>query len=156
VPTSSLGHRLAAPADRGEELAEVMAARDGRPMLMIDLAVPRDIDAACGELDGVSLYDIDDLQASSPQPLACARSEARKAEGIVEEEIQHFATWLGSLEVLPTLAALRAQRDRDRRAGGRRERRQVGVGLVRARPRAGRRARARDRQPAAAPADGCG
>jgi len=90
-----------------EELAEVMAARDGRPMLMIDLAVPRDIDAACGEVDGVSLYDIDDLEAVVARNRKVRQGEARKAEGIVEEEIQSFATWLGSLEVLPTLAALR-------------------------------------------------
>jgi glutamyl-tRNA reductase len=90
-----------------EELAEVMASREGRPMLMIDLAVPRDIDAACGDLDGVSLYDVDDLEAVVARNRKVRQGEARKAEGIVEEEIQSFATWLGSLEVLPTLAALR-------------------------------------------------
>jgi glutamyl-tRNA reductase len=90
-----------------EELAEVMAARKGRPLLMIDLAVPRDIEAACGELEGVSLYDIDDLDAVALRNRKVRQGEARKAEGIVEEEIQSFATWLGSLEVLPTLAALR-------------------------------------------------
>jgi glutamyl-tRNA reductase len=90
------------------EVAEVMKARGGRPMLLIDLAVPRDIDAACGELAGVSLFDIDDLQAVVARNRRVRQAEARKAEGIVEEEIQHFAAWLGSLEVLPTLAALRA------------------------------------------------
>jgi glutamyl-tRNA reductase len=90
------------------ELAEVMDTRDGRPMLLIDLAVPRDIDAACGELEGVSLYDIDDLQAVIARNRKVRQAEARKAEGIIEEEIQQFAAWLGSLEVLPTLAALRS------------------------------------------------
>ncbi len=90
------------------ELAEVMEARGQRPMLLIDLAVPRDIDAACAELEGVSLYDIDDLQAVIDRNRKVRQAEARKAEGIIEEEIQHFAAWLGSLEVLPTLAALRA------------------------------------------------
>ena len=90
------------------ELAEVMDARDGRPMLLIDLAVPRDIDAACAELEGVSLYDIDDLQAVIARNRRVRQAEARKAEGIIEEEIQQFAAWLGSLEVLPTLAALRS------------------------------------------------
>ena len=65
------------------------------------------------------------------------QAEARKAEGIIEEEIQHFAVWLGSLEVLPTLAALRAHATEHRRAGRARERRQVGVRLA-ARPRARR------------------
>jgi glutamyl-tRNA reductase len=89
------------------ELATVMAQRDGRPLLLIDLAVPRDIDAACAELAGVSLHDIDDLQAVATRNRRVRQAEARKAEGIIEEEIQQFAAWLGSLEVLPTLAALR-------------------------------------------------
>ncbi|PZS13153.1 MAG: glutamyl-tRNA reductase [Solirubrobacterales bacterium] len=91
------------------ELAEVMSARDGRPMLLIDLAVPRDIDASCAELEGVSLYDVDDLQAVIARNRKVRQGEARKAEGIVEEEIQQFAAWLGSLEVRPTVAALRAR-----------------------------------------------
>jgi glutamyl-tRNA reductase len=90
------------------ELAEVMARRDGRPLLLIDLAVPRDIDAACARLEGVSLYDIDDLQAVVNRNRRVRQAEARRAEGIIEEEITSFAAWLGSLEVLPTLAALRA------------------------------------------------
>ena len=89
------------------ELSEVLAGRADRPMLLIDLAVPRDIDAACGDLPGVSLYDIDDLQAVIARNRRVRQGEARKAEGIIEEEIQSFAQWLGSLEILPTLAALR-------------------------------------------------
>jgi glutamyl-tRNA reductase len=91
------------------ELAAVMGEREGRPLLLIDLAVPRDIDASCGEIGGVSLYDIDDLEAVVARNRRVRQVEARKAEGIVEEEIQHFASWLGSLEVLPTLAALRTR-----------------------------------------------
>jgi glutamyl-tRNA reductase len=94
------------------EVAAVMTERVCRPMLLIDLAVPRDIDAACAELDGVSLYDIDDLQAVATRNRKVRQAEARKAEGIIEEEIQQFAVWLGSLEVLPTLAALRAHANR--------------------------------------------
>jgi glutamyl-tRNA reductase len=89
------------------ELAEVMASRRGRPLLLIDLAVPRDIDSACGEIDGVSLFDVDDLQAVIARNRRVRQAEARKAEGIIEQEIQHFAAWLGSLEILPTLTALR-------------------------------------------------
>jgi glutamyl-tRNA reductase len=90
------------------EVATVMDAREGRPVLLIDLAVPRDIDSACARVDGISLYDIDDLQAVANRNRRVRQAEARRSEGIVEEEIQKFATWLGSLEVLPTLAALRA------------------------------------------------
>jgi glutamyl-tRNA reductase len=90
-------------------LEEVMRRRSHQPMLLIDLAVPRDIDAASLGIAGVSLYDIDDLQAVITRNRKVRQAEARKAEGIIEEEIQQFASWLGSLEVLPTLAALRAR-----------------------------------------------
>jgi glutamyl-tRNA reductase len=90
-----------------DEVAVVMDARGGRPLLLIDLAVPRDIDHDCRAVDGVSLYDVDDLDAQVRRTRQVRRVEARKAEGIVEEEIQTFAGWLGSLEVLPTIAALR-------------------------------------------------
>jgi glutamyl-tRNA reductase len=89
-----------------EAVADVVRGRDGRPMLLIDLAVPRDIDAACAGLDGVSLADIDDLQAVVGRNRRVRQAEARRAEGIIEQEIQQFAGWLGALEVLPTLAAL--------------------------------------------------
>ncbi|HWE32745.1 MAG TPA: glutamyl-tRNA reductase [Solirubrobacteraceae bacterium] len=91
------------------ELSEVMEIRERRPLLLIDLAVPRDIDAAVAEIAGVSLHDIDDLEAVIARNRRVRGAEARKAEGIIEEEIQHFAAWLGSLEVLPTLAALRVK-----------------------------------------------
>jgi glutamyl-tRNA reductase len=94
-----------------EELAEVARERAGRPLLLIDLAVPRDIDPACAELPGVSLHDVDDLQSQVARTRSVRAAEARRAEGIVEEEIQSFAGWLGSLEVLPTVAALRARGD---------------------------------------------
>ncbi|HUB76467.1 MAG TPA: glutamyl-tRNA reductase [Solirubrobacteraceae bacterium] len=92
-----------------EEVAEVMRGRDGRPLLLIDLAVPRDIEAMCGALDGVTLADIDDLQAVALRNRRVRQAEATRAEGIIEEEIQQFAAWLGGLEVLPTVAAMRAQ-----------------------------------------------
>ncbi len=91
------------------ELGEVMASRHSRPLLLIDLAVPRDIDAACAEIEGVSLFDVDDLEAVVARNRSVRQAEARKAEGIIEEEIQQFAAWLGSLEVLPTISSLRAR-----------------------------------------------
>jgi glutamyl-tRNA reductase len=89
------------------ELAQVMEHRPAGPLLLIDLAVPRDIDSSCQEIEGVSLYDIDDLQAVITRNRSVRQAEARRAEGIIEEEIKSFATWLGSLEVLPTISALR-------------------------------------------------
>jgi glutamyl-tRNA reductase len=91
-----------------DEIAEVMRERGGRPLLLIDLAVPRDIEGACARVPGITLRDIDDLEAVVARNLQVRQAEARRAETIVEEEIQEFAGWLGSLEVLPTIAALRA------------------------------------------------
>jgi len=94
-----------------EELAEVMRQRNARggrvPLLLIDIAVPRDIDPGCAELEGVSLYDIDDLQAVVARNLDTRASEVPRAQEIVEEEILRFARWLGQLDVLPTVSALR-------------------------------------------------
>ena len=94
-----------------EELAEVMSERDGQPLLLVDLAVPRDIDPACGELEGVRLLDMDALQASVRANLRVRQAEAARAVDLVEDEIQTFAGWLGALEVMPTLGALRARGD---------------------------------------------
>jgi glutamyl-tRNA reductase len=89
------------------EVAEVMRARHGRRLLLVDLAVPRDIEPECGEVEGVALYDVDDLQAVVARNRSVRQAEARRAEGLVEEEIQRFAGWLGTLDVRPTLASLR-------------------------------------------------
>lgn len=90
-----------------DELALVTRSRAGRPLLLIDIAVPRDIDPACAELSGVSLYDIDDLQAVVARNLSSREEEAPRAVAIVEEEIHRFARWLGQLDTLPTVSALR-------------------------------------------------
>ncbi len=90
-----------------EGLELVQRERAHRSLLIIDLAVPRDVDPTCAQVDGVALYDIDDLEAVVMRNRQVRLEEARKAEAIIEQEIQNFATWLGSLEVLPTLAALR-------------------------------------------------
>ncbi|HEY4427413.1 MAG TPA: glutamyl-tRNA reductase [Solirubrobacteraceae bacterium] len=90
-----------------DELELVMAEREGRPLLLIDIAVPRDIDHACGDLDGVALYDIDDLQAVVARNLSSRAEETPRALEIVEEEIHRFARWLGQLDALPTVSALR-------------------------------------------------
>jgi glutamyl-tRNA reductase len=100
------------PIVGAQELALVTEARGRRPLLLLDLAVPRDVDPDCAALPGVTLVDIDGLQAQVARTHSERRMEARRAEGIVEEEIQTFAGWLGTLEVLPTIAALRERADR--------------------------------------------
>jgi glutamyl-tRNA reductase len=90
-----------------EELELVMGARGGRSLLLIDIAVPRDVDPGCAAIPNVTLYDIDDLQAVVARNLSVQEAEARRAHEIVEEEIEQFAGWLGQLDALPTIAALR-------------------------------------------------
>jgi len=94
-----------------DELALVMREREGAPLLLIDIAVPRDVEAACGELEGVTLYDIDDLQAVVARNRQVREEERTQAEAVVEDEIQRFARWMGTLDVMPTIAALREHGD---------------------------------------------
>jgi glutamyl-tRNA reductase len=94
-----------------DELAQVLDQREGRALLLIDIAVPRDIDPRCGELAGVTLYDIDDLQQVVARNLDTRANEVPRAEQIVEEEIRRFAGWLGQLDALPTVSALREHGD---------------------------------------------
>ncbi|WP_205696321.1 glutamyl-tRNA reductase [Conexibacter sp. SYSU D00693] len=95
------------PIIETDVLAEVVAERGGRPLVLIDIAVPRDVEAGAGELDGVTLYDIDDLQAVVSRNLVGREGERDTAEAIVEDEILRFAKWMGQLDVQPTIAALR-------------------------------------------------
>ena len=94
-----------------EGLAEVMAARGGRPLLLIDLAVPRDIHPASREVAGTSLYDMDDLQALVERNVSGREAEARRVEGILRGELARFDRWLAAQEVTPTIAALRERAD---------------------------------------------
>jgi glutamyl-tRNA reductase len=89
-----------------EELAAVMKARGGRPLLLIDIAVPRDIDPAVADLEGVFLKDIDDLQRVVERRLSGREAEARRAESLLDHELDRFRRWLGTLDVVPTIAAL--------------------------------------------------
>jgi glutamyl-tRNA reductase len=94
-----------------EELELVMRERAGRPLLLIDIAVPRDIDPRCADLEGVTLYDIDDLQAVVRRNLHSRADVIPHAEQILDEEIRRFARWLGTREALPTVSALREHAD---------------------------------------------
>jgi glutamyl-tRNA reductase len=107
VAATASPHAIVGP----EELGVVMEARAGRPLLAIDIAVPRDMDPDCSALPGVTLYDIDDLQAVIARNRSVRKAEARRAEAIIEEEIQRFAKWLGTLDAVPTIAALRRRAD---------------------------------------------
>jgi glutamyl-tRNA reductase len=90
-----------------EELELVMERRGGRPLLLVDLAVPRDIEPSCRDVGGVSLHDVDDVQAMADRNASGREAEARRAERLLESELDRFERWLGSLEVIPTVTALR-------------------------------------------------
>jgi glutamyl-tRNA reductase len=90
------------------DLAPVARSRT-RPLFLIDIAVPRDIDPDVNDLGGVFLYDIDDLSGVVESNLEERMAEARRAEGIIDEEIASFFGWVESMEVVPTVAAIRAK-----------------------------------------------
>jgi glutamyl-tRNA reductase len=90
-----------------EELELVMEGRDGRPLLLIDIAVPRDIDPTVRELPGITLFDMDDLQREVARNLSAREGEVVHVRAIVEQEVERFGDWLASLDVVPTIAALR-------------------------------------------------
>jgi glutamyl-tRNA reductase len=89
--------------------AEVaLRSRRGRPILFVDLAVPRDVDPALSTIDGCFVYDIDDLEAVVETSLAGRRAEAVHAEHLVAVEAERFREWQASLAVVPAIASLRA------------------------------------------------
>ncbi len=125
-----------------DELELVMRERAGRPLLLIDIAVPRDVDAACGELEGVSLYDIDDLQAVVARNLSTrAERGAARAGDRRGGDPPLRALARPARDAADRQRAARA-RQRDRRAGARGERRAAGSRPRRATSPASRRSRA--------------
>ncbi len=94
-----------------DELALVAAARVNRPLVLLDLAVPRDIEPAARDCPGIALYDMDDLQEAVSRNLGAREIEAAEARVLVAEEVERFERWLESLEVVPTIAALRQRGD---------------------------------------------
>jgi glutamyl-tRNA reductase len=94
-----------------DDMETVMELRDGRPLLLIDIAVPRDIEGTVRELPGVTLYDMDDLQRQVARNLSVREAESSRARTLVEEEAQRYEAWIASLEVVPTITALRQRGD---------------------------------------------
>jgi glutamyl-tRNA reductase len=98
------------------EVEEAMRERRRRSMLLIDLAVPRSFDPGINDLDGVYLYDIDDLDAVIADNREARAGEAQAAERIVDGEVDTFLRWLDGLDVVPTVVALREKLERLREA----------------------------------------
>jgi glutamyl-tRNA reductase len=97
-------------------VAEALRGRRGRRLLLVDLAVPRDLDPEIADLDGCYLYDIDDLEQIVAETLSGRRREADRAEGIVAAEAEKFHEWHASLDVLPAITSLRARAEEIREA----------------------------------------
>jgi glutamyl-tRNA reductase len=98
-----------------DELARALPARKGRPLLLIDLAVPRDLDPAINELADCYLYDIDDLEAVVHETARGREAEFARAEAIAVEEAARFRDWLATRDVVPTIASLRERAEAIRR-----------------------------------------
>ena len=94
-----------------EELEFVAASRMGRPLVLIDLAVPRDIEPSVRDCPGIALYDMDDLQRAVARNMDAREAEAAEALVLVREEVARFQDWMASLEVVPTISALRRRAD---------------------------------------------
>jgi glutamyl-tRNA reductase len=92
-----------------EMVAEAMQGRPGRPLLIIDIAVPRDVDPAVRTIDNVRLVDIDELQQVAERNHQLRKQELVAAEAIVEENVQRYSDWLASLSAVPTVAAMRVR-----------------------------------------------
>jgi glutamyl-tRNA reductase len=97
-------------------VADAVRSRRGRRLLLVDLAVPRDLDPAIAELEGCYLYDIDDLEQIVVETLSLRRREAERAEAIVAAEAEKFHEWHASLDVVPAIASLRARAEEIREA----------------------------------------
>jgi glutamyl-tRNA reductase len=101
---------------REKDINDVIRRRKMKPMFFIDIAVPRDIDPKVNDVENVYLYTVDDLNGVVATNLEQRKIEAAKAEAIVEQEIGQFFKWLSSLEVTPTIVALRSHFDEIRKA----------------------------------------
>jgi glutamyl-tRNA reductase len=90
-----------------DQVKPLMRQRKNRPLFLIDIAVPRDLDPELNDLDNVYLYDIDDLKNVVDVNKAEREKEALRAEGIVAEEVVKFGQWLEGMEIAPTITAIR-------------------------------------------------
>jgi len=105
-----------APILTKAHIESVMRPRRNRPLFIIDIAMPRDVEAAAGEIEEVFLYNIDDLQATVRENLARRASEVSRAEAIVNDEVDKFGAWFRSRGAIPTVVALRERFEAIRRA----------------------------------------
>jgi glutamyl-tRNA reductase len=111
---------------RREDVEAAQAARRGRPLFLIDIAVPRDVAEDAGKVPGVFLYDLDDIKTVAEANLRERKKEASAAEAILAQEIREFLEWRRSLEVVPLLVELRQRADEIRKTEIEKARRRLG------------------------------
>jgi len=111
VISSTASETLVLTAD---QVRLAIRARKHRPMFMVDIAVPRDIDPAVSQLDDVYLYSIDDLNDVIQDNLRSREEAAHQAEEIIDAQVDHFIRWMQSLETVGTICQLRQQVDTTR------------------------------------------
>jgi glutamyl-tRNA reductase len=97
------------PVVRTDAVGAAMAQRGDRPLVLVDLAVPADVERDAGTVPGVRLFDVDDLRAGLDDTMAARLREVPKVEAVVEEEVDGFERRYRELEVEPVLAELRKQ-----------------------------------------------
>ncbi len=114
VLLSSTG--AATPLLQVDDLEQVIATRAGRPLLIVDIAVPRDVDPAVGLLDGVTLLDMDDLRSFAEAGLSARRGEVASVEALLDEELERYIGATSAREVAPMIVALRDRAEQVRQA----------------------------------------
>ncbi len=105
-----------------------LKSRRHRPMFMVDIAVPRDIESEVDELDDVYLYTVDDLQEVIQENMKSRQDAARQAEEIIDTQVVHFMDWIESQDSVATIRAFRARADRTRMEMLQRSRRMLAAG----------------------------
>ena len=103
------GTAAAQPVLLRSHVKDAMRSRRGRPLFIVDIAVPRDVEPSAGDLDGVYLYDVDDLQDVVDAGLDERRRAAEEARRMLEAEVVAFDRWRQAVDLTPTIAALRQQ-----------------------------------------------
>jgi glutamyl-tRNA reductase len=112
ITGTGAGHFILGPA----QIAPAAAMRNGNGLLLIDVAVPRDIDPAVRDIGGVTLFDIDDVEAVAEAGINRRQSEVGHVQSIIEEELADFLAWWDTLDVVPVISALRERAEDIRRS----------------------------------------
>ncbi len=107
--TASRNHILTA-----NKVKQAIKIRKHRPIFMVDIAVPRDIEPAVGEFEDIYLYSVDDLNEVIQDNLRSREQAAKKAEEIIDTQVSHFIAWWNSLDVVDTICHLRDQAQENR------------------------------------------